>query len=251
MDQIYLILLYSQLGLSIVVAVSLLWVSAPYGKFFREGWGATIKTKYAWVIMEFPAVAVIGWLYFSESGYTSLILTLFILIWQSHYLHRTFLYPFTLKNGNKPYPLSLVFMAIVFNTINGFINGYYLFHLSGSYPVEWLTDPRMISGVVIFYTGFIINKRSDKILGSLRKPGGTEYKIPEGGLFKWVSCPNYLGEILEWSGWALLTWSLPGLAFALFTTANLLPRALSHHKWYRSQFEQYPSSRKALIPFIM
>ncbi|MEJ2006114.1 MAG: methyltransferase, partial [Cyclobacteriaceae bacterium] len=73
---------------------------------------------------------------------------------------------------------------------------------------------------------------------------------PEGGLFRWVSCPHYFGEILEWSGWAVLTWSLPGFAFALFTFANLAPRAIAHHRWYKEKYENYPANRKALIPLI-
>ncbi len=251
MDEVYKMLLHTQLGLSIVVISSLFWVSAPYGRFLRDGWGPSIKTKFAWIIMELPAVAVIAWQFFAASAYNNLILTLFILIWQSHYLHRTFIYPFTLKNGDKHYPLLLVIMAIIFNSINGFINGHYLFHLSGTYDLEWLSDPRMISGTVLFYFGYLINKNSDRILGSLRNRGERVYKIPVGGLFRWVSCPNYLGEILEWSGWAILTWSLPGLAFALFTTANLLPRALSHHRWYQSHFESYPRNRRALVPYVL
>jgi protein-S-isoprenylcysteine O-methyltransferase Ste14 len=67
-------------------------------------------------------------------------------------------------------------------------------------------------------------------------------------LYRWISCPNYLGEIVEWSGWALATWSLPGLAFAVWTAANLAPRAHSHHLWYREHFEDYPPQRKALLP---
>jgi hypothetical protein len=66
-----------------------------------------------------------------------------------------------------------------------------------------------------------------------------------------VSAPNYLGEIVEWSGWALATWSLAGLAFALYTTANLAPRALANHRWYRQQFPGYPPERRALLPHLL
>jgi protein-S-isoprenylcysteine O-methyltransferase Ste14 len=90
------------------------------------------------------------------------------------------------------------------------------------------------------------------ILRSLRKPEeNSGYKIPRGGFYSVVSCPNYFGEIMEWIGWAILTWSLAGLTFAFWTTANLLPRAISHHKWYKEQFEDYPEKRKALIPFLL
>ena len=70
-------------------------------------------------------------------------------------------------------------------------------------------------------------------------------------MFRWVSCPNYFGEIVEWSAWALLTCSLPGLVFAIWTAANLIPRALAYHRWYREEFADYPASRKAVIPGLL
>ncbi len=75
--------------------------------------------------------------------------------------------------------------------------------------------------------------------------------FPHGGAFRWVSCPNYLGEIVEWIGWALATWSLAGTAFALYTMANLAPRAVAHHRWYRERFADYPPQRRALVPFVL
>ncbi|CAA0836315.1 Steroid 5-alpha-reductase DET2 [Striga hermonthica] len=67
----------------------------------------------------------------------------------------------------------------------------------------------------------------------------------------WVSCPNYLGEIVEWLGWAVMTWSWAGLGFFVYTCANLVPRAEQNHRWYLEKFgEDYPSNRKAVIPFV-
>lgn len=108
----------------------------------------------------------------------------------------------------------------------------------------------MIIGTIIFLTGFGINIWSDHILRSLRTHSGDDYQIPQGGLFRWISCPNYLGEIIEWIGWAIATWSLPGLSFAIWTFANLVPRARAHHAWYQQYFKAYPPQRKALIPGI-
>jgi protein-S-isoprenylcysteine O-methyltransferase Ste14 len=69
-------------------------------------------------------------------------------------------------------------------------------------------------------------------------------------MYRWVSCPNYLGEIIEWLGWAIATWSLPGLAFAVWVAANLIPRARAHHAWYQEHFSEYPPGRKALLPHV-
>jgi steroid 5-alpha reductase family enzyme len=96
--------------------------------------------------------------------------------------------------------------------------------------------------------GYLINRQADHTLHNLREPGEAGYRIPEGGLYRWISCPNYLGEIVEWFGWAIATWSLPGLAFAVWATANLAPRAWANHRWYHEQFPDYPSGRRALVP---
>jgi hypothetical protein len=48
-----------------------------------------------------------------------------------------------------------------------------------------------------------------------------------------------------------MCWSLPALSFAIWTAANLAPRALSHHAWYRARFADYPKQRRALIPFML
>ena len=96
----------------------------------------------------------------------------------------------------------------------------------------------------------MINWQSDNILIHLRKLGEKGYKIPHGGFFKWISCPNHFGEIIEWTGFAIMTWSLSGLSFAIWTAVNLIPRALDHHKWYKDTFSDYPQKRKAVIPFL-
>jgi hypothetical protein len=70
-------------------------------------------------------------------------------------------------------------------------------------------------------------------------------------LYEYVSCPNYLGEMLEWCGWAIATWSLAGFAFAFYTIANIGPRALANHRWYREKFPDYPPQRKAVIPYVL
>jgi steroid 5-alpha-reductase/3-oxo-5-alpha-steroid 4-dehydrogenase 1 len=141
-------------------------------------------------------------------------------------------------------------MGILFNGVNGYLNGRHIFTLSGGYASSWLRDPRFIIGAMIFILGYAINRRADLILRSLRRPGETDYKVSNQWLYRWVSCPNYLGEIMQWVGWAIATWSLAGLAFAVWTAANLIPRARANHAWYRNNFANYPAERKALLPRV-
>ena len=114
-----------------------------------------------------------------------------------------------------------------------------------------MSDPRFLAGLAIFLAGMTLNIRSDNILLKLRNSENPGYAIPRGGAYRYVSCPNYLGEVIEWAGWALATWSLAGFAFFLYTAANLAPRALSHHQWYKARFPDYPPNRKALVPGIL
>ena len=119
------------------------------------------------------------------------------------------------------FPAAVVAMAVLFNVLNAYINARWISHL-GFYPSDWLTSLPFLVGVVLFGGGWLINQHADRTLIGLRKPGEAHYSIPRGGFYRYVSCPNYLGEIVEWIGWAILTWSLAGLAFAVFTIANLL-----------------------------
>ena len=119
------------------------------------------------------------------------------------------------------------------------------------YTTDWFLQINFWVGALVFVTGVIINLQSDHILISLRKGNEKGYKIPYGGLFKYISCPNHFGEMVEWIGFAIMAWSLPAFSFALWTIANLLPRAMSHHRWYKAYFEDYPKSRRAAIPFLV
>ena len=241
-------LILGWLILAAVTFIALVFFTAPYGRHTRNNWGPTIDNKQGWMIMELTAPLVFAVCFLSGTNPVTVATLVFLVMWEAHYIHRTFIYPLSLRGQAKRMPIAVMASAFVFNTVNGYLNGRYIFTLSDGYTNEWLVDARFIAGLVFFITGFIINRRADLTLRNLRKPGEHDYKIPYGEIYRWISCPNYLGEILIWTGWALATWSLPGLAFAVWTIANLVPRAQAHHAWYHEQFANYPPERKALVP---
>ena len=230
--------------------LTLIFIPAPYGRHARRGWGPMIESKYGWLLMEMPAALVLAGTFIFGRQPKSICAWVFLLLWGMHYIHRTFIYPFRIRSEGKRMPVVIVGIAAFFNTANSTWIGLNLFTLSVQYQDDWLLSPQFITGVVIFLIGYGINRAADRILRNLRSPGDTHYSIPYGGLFARVSCPNYLGEIIQWIGWAVATWSLSGLAFAVWTIANLAPRARSHHHWYQTHFTDYPSQRKALVPFL-
>jgi len=243
-------LMIVMLVLSLAVSVALFFTSAPYGRHVRSGWGPTLPNRLGWILMEAAAPLAFAALFILGTRRGSLVAWAFLVMWESHYLHRAFIYPFTRRDNGKHMPASIVIMGFTFNLANSYLNGRYLFTLGPGYPDGWLLSWQFLLGAFLFVAGYTINRQSDVILRRLRVPTEGGYRIPYGGLYHWISCPNYLGEIIEWFGWAIATWSLPGFTFAVWTVANLAPRARSHQAWYRQQFADYPAERHALIPGV-
>jgi len=241
-------LLIAWFCLAAVISPILFLIPAPYGRHARSGWGPVVQDHLGWMIMEAPAVFVFA-ICFALGEYRETLASFsFLGMWEAHYLHRAFLYPLGLKRRGRRMPVFVVAAGFLFNVVNGYLNGRFLFTLSGGYPSEWLWGWQFLAGLGLFAVGFLLNRQADQVLLNLRKSGRSGYQIPQGGFYRWISCPNYLGEIIEWIGWAMATWSLPGLSFAVWTAANLVPRAQIHHTWYRRHFPDYPPKRKALMP---
>ncbi len=223
------------------------FVTAPYGRHIKKGWGYVISNKIGWILMEIPSFAII--LYFYLISNQSIYATVLTMLWLFHYFNRTFIFPFRIRTKGKKMPLAIVLSAIFFNFFNAGLNGYYLSNFenySNAHFFKW----NFILGFFLFAFGFIANQISDHILINLRKPTETGYKIPKGFLFNYISCPNHFSEFVQWGGFALMAWNLPAITFLIWTGANLFPRALKHHKWYKSHFENYPKNRKAVIPWL-
>ncbi|XP_068423243.1 3-oxo-5-alpha-steroid 4-dehydrogenase 2b isoform X1 [Clinocottus analis] len=237
--------------------------------------GRTVPARRAWFLQEMPAL--LAPLLLTLTGHRASSAGKYLLLgtFCTHYFQRVFVYS-ALTRGT-PFPLSMMVAAAVFCSLNGLLQGHYLLHCA-QLDDGWSADYRYKTGLLLFYMGMAINVHSDYILRNLRKPGEVVYKIPTGrkqeippeqalvhsglgvtcsssssptgGLFEYVSGANYLGEIVEWFGYAVATWSLPALSFAMFSLCFIGPRAYHHHRFYQEKFKDYPKLRKALIPFI-
>ena len=256
-------LLFIMFLVGLVVFVSLYFVDAGYGKMRTEKWGPALNNKVGWLLMECPVFFVMGYLYFKSlpfyGGVTRHVpYLLFFLIFEFHYFQRSFVFPFLLQGKGKM-PLVIMFFSVVWNLINGYIQGYFLFHIAPNdpvyaqlYTIDWITSPQFIIGTIIFITGWCINIHSDHVIRHLRQPGDTNHYLPKKGLYKYVTSANYLGEITEWLGFAILTWSLAGLLFFWFSCCNLVPRSNAIYKKYAEEFpDEFDCKKlKRIIPFI-
>lgn len=245
------LLVFTWILLACIVFLILLKVTAPYGRHSSRNWGISIPNRVGWVFMELAALLPFLYFVISGKGEKNAVVWTIVILFCLHYVNRSLIYPFRTRTKNKRMPLVIAIMAVVFNTMNGFVNGYYLGTLQNQYQVDWFRQPVFIAGLILFAAGMIINISADNKLIRLRKSSTNGYQIPYGILFNRISCPNFFGEIIEWGGFALLCWSWPAISFFVWTLCNLVPRALDHHKWYKNKFPDYPEERKAVIPFLL
>ncbi|MCX6197780.1 MAG: DUF1295 domain-containing protein [Bacteroidetes bacterium] len=247
----FTLITYIWIGIGIVAFPFLLKKTAPYGRHASENWGPMISNQIGWMIQEGVApffISIWFWTGSIEKTYASYF---FYSLYIVHYIYRSYIFPFRTNTKGKKIPLAICGSAIFFNACNTFILGYFLGNIGGNFSDEYFFSPRFILGIIIFLSGVFVNVKSDNILIGLRKPGETGYKIPQGFLFKYISCPNLFGEMIEWFGFALMIGSPAAYSFPIWTIVNLLPRALDHHKWYHQKFSDYPKERMAVIPFVL
>lgn len=241
--------IYVWIAIAIILFPIQLFISAPYGRHTKTSWGPMLSNKLGWILMEGWAL-VAFWSVYAVYFNTNIYSLFFAMLYTFHYINRSFIFPLRTNTAGKQMPLIIALSAMVFNSVNASCIGYYLSNVT-IYPEQYFLQWNFIVGFILFVCGFYGNYRSDGILIHLRKPGETGYKIPQGFLFKYISCPNHFCEMVEWLGFMLIVWNLAGVSFFVWTVSNLLPRALHHHKWYLQHFSDYPKERKAVFPFIV
>ena len=239
--------------IAVIVFVCLFFVDAGYGKFYQPKWGPSVSNRLGWVLMEAPVFIAMLFLWWLSDRRTDPVRLIFLLLFELHYFHRSFIFPLQIR-GKSRMPLSIILMGALFNTLNAFMQGGWIFYLSPDkyYPAGWLTGLPFLVGTAVFFAGMAINIKSDSIIRNLRKPGDTGHYLPKGGMFRYVTSANYFGEFIEWTGFAILTWSWAGAVFALWTFANLAPRAARIYDMYSREFPDELDTKKTkrMIPFI-
>jgi len=173
------------------VFVALLFITVPYGRYHQgRSWGAPFSGVVGWIVMELPAVVTMPLVFFLSGRAPGPVEAAFLVLWEAHYLHRTFLFPLRRKAYLEPVPVVVALLGVLFNIANGYLNGRWLGHFSPGYPTAWLWDPRFLAGAVLFALGMTINIHSDEVILDLRRAGGG-YQVPQRGVHRRVASPNY------------------------------------------------------------
>lgn len=237
-----------------VIFVVLFYIDAGYGKMRSDKWGPAINNKVGWILMEAPVFLIVLYFWAMSDVKLERPYWIFFLLFEMHYFQRSFIFPLLIK-GKSQMPIVIMLMSMVWNLLNGYIQGFWLFHLAPMfqpYSPHWTSSWQFIIGVTLFCIGIGINIHSDYVIRHLRKPGDTNHYLPKKGMYRFVTSANYLGEIIEWAGWAVLTWSWAGGVFFWFTCCNLVPRANAIYHKYEKEFpDEFDRKKlKRIFPFI-
>lgn len=239
--------------LAVIVFLALHRVNAGYGMMTSHKWGPSVNNRFGWWLMELPAFACMAVLWALSPRGGAPAPCVMAALFELHYFQRTFIFPFLIRGKNRM-PWVIILMGMIFNAINAYLIGGWLFYMAPAdlYTPHWLLSPLFFLGSFIFLCGMAINIHSDHVIRSLRSPGDTKHYIPQKGFYRYVASANYFGETVEWIGFAILTWSLAGVVFAMWTFANLAPRARAIHIKYCNEFGSEYSSlgRRYILPFL-
>lgn len=258
-DATYDTLLFIGFILAILVFVGSRFGTAQYGGRFGESRsGKRLSSKAGWVLMELPALIFFPLFFFMGSGAFNAVPLFFLALWTFHYLNRALVAPLLMRtspNAKNSFAPSVMVLGWVTLALHAYLNAAYISEFGDHYQPAWFGDPRFIIGIILYAFGFTLNVYCDSILRNLRskdpKPDEPRYKIPYGAGFKWVTCPQYLGEIVSFCGIAIMTWNFGAVFIIAITVGNLVPRALVTHRWFNQHFEDYPKERKAIFPFVL
>ena len=98
------VILIIWLVLSPAIFISLFFIVAPYGRHIRSGWGLSLDSKLGWIIMESSSPLIFALCFILGTAPVSVTTAVFLLLWEAHYIHRAFIYPFSLKSSNEKTP---------------------------------------------------------------------------------------------------------------------------------------------------
>ena len=226
-------------------------LKASYGRHFtKNSIIPTVNGKFGWMLQEIisPITLITLFQTYKRPG-TPLSKGMILMgLWVAHYWNRAVFSVIT-SPGMKSTRVDTVLMAVVFNVVNAGWIGYDLAYLNSE---KFIFTPRTLIGLGLFVLGAVINISADRYLQSVRrtKGSGAGYVLPDWGLYKYILSPNYAGEMIEWTGYAIMLGTESGWAFVIWTVCNLAPRARTNLEWYRGKFGNKVGNRKALIPGI-
>lgn len=120
----------------------------------------------------------------------------------AHAIQRGFIHPFLMIYKEKSVPIGICLGGFLPNLFYHSLIADFL--ANAVFPHNHLFTPLVNLGLVFYVGGFYINRMADWKQRQLkRKHGHNTYIYPTGWLFNFIACPNYFGELVQWTGFTV------------------------------------------------
>jgi len=169
-------------------------------------------------------------------------------LWMTHYTKRLLETIFVHEFGTLTMPVRNLFKNCLY---------YWGFAAAVGYNVNIPNENELASWHLYlgfpWFCGFmLLNFMCHLRLKYMRRPGCNDFVIPHGGLFEYITCPNYFCEIMTWFGFNILTGFTPaGVAFNIVGTLQMIQWATQRRDKFIKLFgNEWPRNRYVLFPFI-
>jgi len=170
------------------------------------------------------------------------------MLWMTHYTKRLLETIFVHEFGTLTMPVFNLFKNCLY---------YWSFAAAVGYNVnipnaQDLPSWHLYLGFPWFCVFMLLNFLCHLRLKYMRPKGTNDFVIPHGGLFEYITCPNYFCEIMTWFGFNILTGFTPaGIAFNIVGAAQMVKWATERREKFIKLFgSKWPKKRWVLFPFI-
>lgn len=226
----------------------------PYSKFEktskRKPKVYKLPSRFAMVVAYFPALLLIlGWtkMYSTMSTSDSNREFVFTIAIGFHFFKRVVESLF-IHNYSGVMDITVSISIAVFYCIQSFIRLYY----QQKVPIEFYEQHSNVFmvGIVLSVIGQIGNAYHHWLQSTWKRGKDKKYVVPHSGLFTMIACPHYLFEIISFWGLSLISQDIVGVFLTFPVMGNLTGRSIATTKYYLSKLEDYPKTRKHLIPLF-
>jgi len=217
------------------------------------GYATVFIAEYFGPLLLYPIFYFKGDVIYGEASKQDFVQQVALLCWSFHYIKRILETIFVHRFSHATMPIFNLAKNCSHYWGGAILVSYFVNHPSFTPPPL----ERVYFGLALFVVSELFNLICHLQLAALRPAGSKDRKIPRGLFFELVSCPNYLFEILAWTGFTILTQTLTAGLFTLLGAVQMWFWALTKHIRYRKDFNgkdgrpQYPRNRKVLVPFIL
>lgn len=164
------------------------------------------------------------------------------------HLYRGLFYAFKRNKHSSEWPINTFIFTLTQKIIFSILAGV----ATALYIEQQLFDFWIILESIAILIAFVIQIKIDFYLTGQRFVGPKGYRPLKGGLFDYVSCPNYLCELIIWICWGLiLELNFGVISMWVWLIPTIYVRAVHRHRWLHRTFKgNLPKKQTPIFPFI-